>query len=243
MNKNILYIVLCSVWINTYGQKRQLTLVIDTLKLNQLNVFRPATTGIIIDEELGQSWAVYDSVKTENQSLNFNTYPNYSAKIIISNDSTELLIPFDDGGGYLSLLNSANLQSDTLRISSWTIYPNCYNDTISTTTNYWKVNYQGGLTEDLGALYKKKTKVKIVKKKCDLKLPATIHVSINRRQYDIQLGSPQSIEEILSIGCGYPDYKPGWDTNPPKNKVLRHARETKCIKTINVLVLKLKGSA
>lgn len=241
LKKAFIYIFLFSFWSNLYGQKRQLTLIIDTLELNNFVSFRPATKRTLIDEELLIPYQKYDSINRENQLFNFNSYPNYSSSFTLFDDSTELLIPFDNGGGYFSLLNLAKLPTDTIRISSWTIYLNCYNDTIFTTTNYWKVKYQGGLTEDLGILFKKKTKIKIVKKECTSKPPSTIKISINQTHYHLKLCLPQKLDGQTSIGCGYPNYKPSWDLNPPARKVLRHSRITEYFKTINVLFLRYKN--
>jgi hypothetical protein len=213
------------------------------LTLNNFETFRPSTKRTLIDEEYLIPYTILDSINKDSQIFKFNVYPNYSSHITLFDDSTELLIPFDNGGGYLLIPNLFQLNSDTLRISSWTIYPNCYTDTTKITTYYWKVDYKGGLSEDIGPLYKKKIKIKKIKKKCNNKPPSELRIFVNNTSYTIRLNSPKDLVITTEIGCGYPDYNPSWDTNPPSKKVLRHSRQTKYMKTINVLKLEIKNGA
>ncbi len=223
------------------GQPRNITLIIDTLYLIDLKEFKPATTRVYADTELNRNWILYDTIPVERIQCNLNSYPNYITRVQIPNDSTELLLPFDDGGGYLSILNSFKAKSDTIRIASWKIFSNCFKDSIINSINYWKVKYKGDLSESPGKKSKHKIRVKTIKKPCKYPPPPQVlFVEINNKKYAVKMDTPQQLDIHLEIACGYKNYHPDWAKKPPTRMVYRQSRLKRCIRTINVLHLSLQ---
>lgn len=237
MKKVILYILLSSYWISAYAQVRPLTLIIDTLSLNSSSNFRLILATPAFDSDLAIPYTQYDTLKTKDQWLHINSYPNYAAQFTLVNDSVAIILPLDNGGSYLCLKNLSQLWADTLRISSWTLYDNCFNDTLITTTNYWKVKYLGGLQEEIGSEYKKKREIKVTPKNCEQKVLTQLQLSINQKHYQIDNIQAQKRKTLLEIGCGYSKYKFSWDQHPPKRKVIRYSRSTSRYNTLYIVTL------
>lgn len=130
----------------------------------------------------------------ENDVLHFDSYPNYSAKINLESDSTEIIIPIDYSFGYVRILSAYNEVIDTLRIQRLTLYDCPFSDTVYKRITYWKV-LNGSIEE---VPYKEKFKKKVMKKKCPCPFPKEITLRINKKQYSVSFVQSKANETVTS---------------------------------------------
>jgi hypothetical protein len=210
----IAYILTCSS--NILGQNQPLTIYFDTLHPHPSTPFFILTSRPTYDEDYG----VYMLQDTVAHTLILKDLePHLKFQIVITNfnDSVELLIPFDNNGGFLKISNLKAAKNGIIRFDKWTVYSNCLKDTILYKTEYYKRNPEDSLPKP----FKVTKKTEAVKKTCIRKTPHyKTAFKINDQLYLVSLQT-KLIEQTVRHGHGYHKdiYKPY-----PKNKklIFRH---------------------
>jgi hypothetical protein len=231
----ILQFFLCNLLI---GQNRSLTIIFDTLNLHPQHKFNVSTVSQKSDS-MFRHYEQTDTVPNNFPMTQSLEQLNFEIELTINVDSADLLIPFDNDGGYIRLSNLKDLKTNTVRFNSWTVYSNCFKDTIFETIECYKRNPVD--TIPLGDPYKIKRIYKVIKKDCFRSVPLSGTIRINNRSYTI---SPQKVKsltgDIIRYEKGYSrDIYKMKNKNPDKKLTYKHTlRETK--KYINYMVIPLK---
>ena len=153
------------------------------------------------------------------------------------NDSVQLLIPFDNDGGFLKISNLKVAKDGIVRFDKWTIYSNCIRDTVLSTTEYYKRNPEDSLPNPFKITKNKET----IKKTCIRKPPYyKTAFTINNQLYLVSLQTKLTTETVRH-GHGYNKdiFKPY-----PKDKklIFRHTIQ-KHRKYSNELTIRLRNEA
>lgn len=114
-----------------------------------------------------------------NNTVNISSVP---LAILLYSPDTELQLPLDDSGGLLLLKGAYLLKSDTIRISRYTVFHNCFSDTIKEGIGWYK-KYNTDPPRDLKYLKSKRYPDKAVLKTCKTIYPATVSITVNQKSY------------------------------------------------------------
>lgn len=168
--KSLFLLIILLIGQNVNAQKKQVILRIDTLvqKDNNQDFFIKTQKSKIF-----MPYLMSDSACKVDHRTN-----SLTCKIIIQDDSSTIQISLDEKGGYLELSNLFKLNSDTLRISKFTVYDRPYPDTNWIRTNYW---YEEADT--LGENFKNTRKYSIDKVKPKNLTPLETKYVINGETY------------------------------------------------------------
>ncbi|MCB9334931.1 MAG: hypothetical protein H6586_02205 [Flavobacteriales bacterium] len=174
------------------GQIKNITLLIDTLSLNECENFHigfnPGFANL-------SEWIDYS-----NYEFSIN-YPNFSCKVPIGSDTTKIEIPIDNNGGYLVINQVSQLKSDTLKINKLSIIENCFSDTTFTRIEYYKVSKDGKIDKP----YKVKQYKKVYESKCKNQPIKQMLFTINNVNYLVKLQKEHAMGvEFTSFHGGYP---------------------------------------
>jgi hypothetical protein len=163
----------------TYCQEREFVLRIDTLVLDSSRGFR-----LDISEHGNYipSRTFLDTVYKKH----ITEYPNFIGRIKLPHDSSSILIQNANRGGVLMLRGAYNLETDTIVIDKLEIFQTCYNDSVITLVEYYKV--KAGIRSDNP--YKVKVKKKPIKNSCRENQPKMVTYKINGILYEIILDPP-----------------------------------------------------
>jgi hypothetical protein len=186
MNK-LLTILLCSLSFGLTAQTKKITLQIDTLddydRFQTLMNFKPW---------IGKEEVTIDTAKT----IELHSFPNFIGTYLLENDSSEINIPVDLNGSYISLTGIYSLFSDTLRVNSLRVFKTKMLDTTFTIIEYYrKIN--GELEEKP---YKLKKQLDVSTEKNP---PKKIDLIVNGNKYILDLNRWKSPRIELFSGHGY----------------------------------------
>jgi hypothetical protein len=110
-------VILTSLWLTELNaQTNTLVLKIDTL------IFQMGQEEKIQLKVGNQGFLNMGENFDSTQVLSPTTYPNYTSKIELKNDSSILEIPIDKNGSHIKLKNVYNYDKDTLTINKLTIF-------------------------------------------------------------------------------------------------------------------------
>ena len=115
-----------------YSQERTIVVIIDTLVNKPENFFISSSPDSV--EAIGSK-----SFPTNETHLSAYSFPHIVATIKLNHVIRNLLIPLDNGGGKIVLLNAFDLKSDTLRIDKLVCLRNCLPFSMTYSAAHWKV--------------------------------------------------------------------------------------------------------
>lgn len=218
---------------NLLGQNKKIVVYIDTLHVDQKKHFHLCTARTIVDYDSPFVWV---EKKIDSIPNNYSATKDsiFTSMVFIQNDSTDILIPLDNEGGFLEISNVYLQKFDTIKIRNWKVFSNCYPDTFIISRNYYKRNPYDTLPNS----FKFRKKISITHKQCFNSTPETICFNLNNVNYCLQT-KMIPVEGIVIWSHGYnKDVYKLKDLNPKRKLIYRATmRETK--KYIDKATLKL----
>ncbi len=205
------------------GQSKKIVVFIDTLHITPGGQFHLNTARTVVEYDSPFVWV----------GKRIDSIPNnYDAKedsifvttVEIINDSTDLRIPMDNEGGFLEILNLYGQPFDTIRISKWKVFSNCYPDTFLFSRSYYKRNPD----DTLPNLFKHEEKLTITHKKCHNSTAKTICFMLNNVNYSLPTTMTLG-NNLVTLSHGYNKDIYKLKNLNPKRKLIYKAtcRETK----------------
>jgi len=221
---------------NAFGQNQQLIIHFDTLNPHPMTPFFILSSRPAYDEDFG-SYMKIDTVISATTIENLKTNLEFQISIKNFGDSIQLLIPFDNDGGFLNISNLKAAKEGIVSFAKWTIYSNCLRDTVLNTTEYYKCNPGDSLPKPYKITKNKET----IKKPCIRKPPYyKTAFTINNQLYFVSLQTKLNSETVRH-GHGY-----NKDISKPypkdKKLIFRHTIQ-KHRKYSNELTIRLRNEA
>lgn len=201
--RHLFFTLLFSITLVTaFAQSKHVTLIIDKLEL--------------VGKEEDQSMRVYITNQgfanlgdaATKVSYHPDHQPNYTARLKLDADSSNVHIRMDENDGYLKIKGLYNYKGDTLRIAHFKQYRRLANDTTSRKTIYY-ITHGGDSLEP----YKAKLTTIVDRAKKAKHRPKRLFLLINGIDYVPELQLMKGPEEI-TMGSGY--LKKDYQKHPEK---------------------------
>ena len=128
-----------------------------------------------------------------------STTPNYRNTVYLRSDSSQLRIPFDNYLGYVEIPNLYNSNIDTIKFDKYRLYSNCNFNTIKTCTTYFR--------NDTLLIDEKRLncKTEIEPLNCIRRPPEVVELTINGREYQVEVNFKSEKNDLLITGDGTTD--------------------------------------
>jgi hypothetical protein len=172
----------------TFAQQKIKDLIIDTLAYSDLSYDK---LNIQVKCRFNLKSRYIDS----SQKITNFSFPNFSSRITIPNDTSEIMLPIDKGGSFIYIKNVYNIKSDSIFISKLIIDTLPINDTTYESIYFLKRKK---------ILFFSYNKSKIKKNKSSNSYPLYIKqnfIQINNKNYSL-IFKKNTPEHLISIGNG-----------------------------------------
>lgn len=194
--KYIIPIAFAILSISSSAQPIKKVLIIDTLSTPdstfKVDIKLPITPPNTVEDleridSISQHLFALDGyfVKSASAPVNFSSKPQVVLPIEIEDTSVIVDLPLDDSGGVFSLKGAYQLTVDTIRISKFIVFHNCFTDTIKRYMSWYLNNADTSEERKLKLLKYKAYRPIAVVKDCQPVVPAKYEMLINQIAYTI----------------------------------------------------------